>query len=173
MTWVEKQFGRNRQKKAAEEIQELLGQMVAHMGHAQARIERYGSFAREVCDLCGQTALGRPGPADVAALRSIGETIERNATAFLKKTPAPAERARQLAEQVMGLTGRENSGAECEKLGVELRAIGADEDRTLANCRMAGRWLQQSAAMLAEDDPLQAALAGAVQARAQQMLETK
>ena len=73
----------------------------------------------------------------------------------------------------MGLTGRKNSGAECEKLGVELRAIGADEDRTLANCRMAGRWLRQSAAMLAEDDPSQAALAGAVQARVQQMLETK
>ena len=72
MTWVEKQFGRNRQKKAAEEIQELLGQMVAHVGHAQARIERYGSFAREVCDLCGQAALGQPGLADVAALRSIG-----------------------------------------------------------------------------------------------------
>ena len=53
----------------------------------------------------------------------------------------------------MGLIGQENSVAECEKLGVELRAIGADQDRTLANCRMAARWLKQSAAMLAEDDP--------------------
>jgi hypothetical protein len=123
--------------------------------------------------LCGQKALGQPGLANLTALRSIAESIERDAAAFSNQTPAPMERARQLAEQVSGLIARENSLAECEKLGAELRAIGANEDRTLAKCRMAGRWLKQSAAMLAEDDPSQAALAGEVQARVRQVLETK
>lgn len=110
MTWVEKQFVRNRQKKSADEIQELLGQMVAHVEHAQARIERYRSFGQEVCNLCGQ---GAP------ALRSIGENIERDAAAFSRKTPPPAELAGQLAEQVVGLIGRENGMSECEKLGAK------------------------------------------------------
>ena len=138
--------------------------MVAHVGHAQARIERYGSFGREVCNLCGQK---------MPVLRSIGESLERDAAAFSNKTPPPAKLASQLAEQVVGLIGRKNSMAECKKLGAEIRQIGASEDRTLASCRMATRWLKQSAAMLAEDDPSQAVLAGEVQARAEQMLGTK
>jgi hypothetical protein len=164
MTWVEKQFARNRQKKSADEIRELLGQMVAHVGHAQARIEQYGSFGREVCNLCGEKA---------PVLRSIGESIERDAAAFSNKTPPPAKLASQLAEQVLVLIGRKNSMSECEKLGAEIRQIGASEDRALARCRMAARWLRQSAAMLAEDDSSQAVLAGEVQARAERMLGTK
>ncbi len=173
MTWVEKQFSRNRQKKAADEIQELLGQMVEHIGHVHARIEQYHKFAQEIRDMCAQQSLGPSGPADFAALRSIVASIERDASAFSNTTLPPAQRARQLAQRVISLIGREDSLAECEQLGMELRAIGAAQDRTLARCRMASRWLKQSAAMLAEDDPSQAALAGEIQARVRQMLETK
>jgi len=173
MTWVEKQFGRNRQKKAADEIQELLDQMVLHVGRAQARVERYGKFAKEVDERCGHTAASRPGDAELAALQSIAQRIERDVAAFSGKAPPPAERARQLAAQVVALIDRADSLAECEKLGAELRAIGASEDRMLAKCRMASRWLKESAAMLAEDAPAQAAVAREVRDRVQQVLESK
>lgn len=173
MTWVEKQFGRNRQKKAADEIQDLLGQMVVHVGHTQARIERYGKFAQEVDAVLGQRRLDPPGLAQVAPLRAIAAGVAQHAAAFSRRTPPPAQLTRQLADQVVGLIDRENSTAQCEQLGVELRAIGASGDRSLAQCRMACRWLQQSAAMLAEDTPAQAALAGEVQTRVRQLLEAK
>lgn len=173
MTWVEKQFGRNRQKKAADEIQELLGQMVVHVEHTQARIERYGKFAQEFEALLGQRRLDPPGLSQVAALRAIAAGIAQDAAAFSRRTPPPAQLARQLADRVAGLIDRENSAAQCEQVGAELRALGASGDRALAQCRMACRWLQQSAAMLAEDTPAQAALAGEVQARVRQVLEAK
>ena len=40
MTWIEKQFSRKKEKKAAGEIRERLAQMVEHVGQAHARIVR-------------------------------------------------------------------------------------------------------------------------------------
>ena len=54
--------------------------------------------------------------------------------------PPPADRARQLADQVIGLIGTDGAAAECEKLGGQLRPLGAEQDRTLAVCRMKARW---------------------------------
>jgi cytochrome c oxidase assembly factor CtaG len=87
--------------------------------------------------------------------------------------PSPAVRARQLADQVVSLIGAENAAAECEKLGGLLRALGAEQDSMLAVCRMKARWLRQSAAMLAEDRPGDAELAGKIQSKVEEMLRTK
>ena len=54
-----------------------------------------------------------------------------------------------------------------------LREVGAEQDRTLAVCRMKARWLRQSAAMLAEDHPGDADLAGKVQSKIEEVLRTK
>ena len=48
MTWVEKQFSRKKEKKAADEIRERLAQMVEHVGQAQARIDQYRRMFAEV-----------------------------------------------------------------------------------------------------------------------------
>ena len=74
---------------------------------------------------------------------------------------------------MIGLIGTDDAAADCEKLGASLRALGAEQDRTLAVCRMKARWLRQSAAMLAEDHPGDAELAGKVQSKAEEMLRTK
>ena len=59
MTWIEKQFSRKKEKKAADEIRERLAQMVEHVGQAQARIDQYGRMFAEVERLCDAAAAGR------------------------------------------------------------------------------------------------------------------
>ena len=59
MTWIEKQFKRKKQKSSADEIRERLGLMVAHVGQAQKRIERYGRLAAEIGGAVPRRAGGR------------------------------------------------------------------------------------------------------------------
>lgn len=180
MTWVEKQFSRKKAKQAAEEIHDMLGQMVKHVGHVQTRIERYAQFAQDVKALC---------EADQSTLREMAERLGRAMAAIAdKRMPSEhlglveaviankrtaSERVARLADEIDQLTAKKNALAECQQLGAEVRAIGALQDRTLAGCRMATRWLKQSAAMVAEDSPDDAALAKKIQARAEQMLQGK
>ena len=63
--------------------------------------------------------------------------------------------------------------AECERIGAELRGIGAVQDRTLSNCRMTARWIKQSAIMIGEEDPQAEAWARKVAARVEQELTGK
>jgi hypothetical protein len=58
-----------------------------------------------------------------------------------------------VAVGLRGLVGKPDALASFQRLAAEARLIGANQDRTLANCRMAVRWLKQSATMAAEDDP--------------------
>jgi cytochrome c oxidase assembly factor CtaG len=73
---------------------------------------------------------------------------------------------------VIDLIGSDGAIAECEKLGGLLRAMGAEQDHIMAVFRMRARWLQQSAAMLAEDHPGDADLAGKVRSKVEEMLHT-
>jgi hypothetical protein len=175
MTWIEKQFSRKKEKKAAGEIRQRLAQMVEHVGQAQARIDQYRRMFAEVDRLCDTAAAGHTPTAGAVSLRAIPISAERSVYEMpaMRIKPPPIHRARQLADQVIGLIGTDNASAECEKLGGYLRALGAEQDRTLALCRMKARWLKQSAAMLAEDHPGDAELAGKVQSQAEQMLRTK
>jgi hypothetical protein len=166
MAFVEKQFSKKREKKAAEEIRERLDQMVAYIGQAESRIERYRRQAAELSVLCGSAPAGKTSLAPVAV------RLERAAAAPTATTDLRA-RAKQLADSVAALVGKANALADCEALGKELRILGADQDRRMANCRMAARWLKQSALMLAEDQPRDADLAKKVQALAEKALETK
>ena len=165
MTWIEKQFSRKKDKKSADEIRERLAQMVEHVGQAQARIDQYGRMFGQAAGLCA----GAVAPA--AILTSLARSGVETTRADVE--PRPADRARRLAERVIDLIGKEGASAECGKLGVALRTLGAEQDRTLAVCRMKARWLRQSAAMLAEDHPGDAELAGKVQAKVEDMLRTK
>jgi hypothetical protein len=159
MTWVEKQFRGKKEKKAAAEIREQLDAMVAHVRQAQARIGEYGRLAGEVRGLCAGNA---------TELDRIAAGLQQTAAATEK--PSPADRTAELAAQVAALIGKADALAECQRLGAAVRAIGVAQDAALANCRMAVRWLRQSAAMIAEDNPQQAELAKTVQARAEKFL---
>jgi hypothetical protein len=175
MTWIEKQFARKKEKKAAGEIRQRLAQTVEHVGQAQARIDQYRRMFAEVDRLCDKASAGQTPAAGAVSLRAIETSAERSVDEMplVQVKPPPAYRARQRADAVIGLIGQDNGAAECEKLGASLRFIGAEQDRMLAVCRMKARWLKQSAAMLAEDHPGDAELAGKVQSLAETMLRAK
>jgi hypothetical protein len=175
MTWIEKQFGRKKEKKAADEIRERLAQMVEHVGQVHTRIGQYRHMFADVNGLC-DSATTRPLPATGAnPSRAILASLGRSGFEMTQVPvgPSPADQARQLADRVIGLIGTDGPAAECEKLGGRLRTLGAEQDRTLAICRMKARWLRQSAAMLVEDHPGDADLGGKVQAKVEEILRTK
>jgi hypothetical protein len=173
MTWVEKQFRRNKQKKAAGEIRQQLAEMVEHVGHADARIVRYRRMFDEVNRLCDAAAAGRTPAAGATLLKGILDSPGPGVFVMLPVAEGRAVRARQLADEVVDLIGTDDAAPRCEKLGASLRALGAEQDRALAVCRMIARWLKQSAAMLVEDHPGDAELAGKVQSKAEGLLRTK
>lgn len=172
MTWVEKQFKRKKDASAADEMRELLDQMVEHIGRAQARIEQYGRLGRDVRRLCSAGQPEQRASASVGALSRLAERLEQAAAATAGDS-APSARAAKLAAGIIGLVGKPGALAECERLGVEVRRIGASQDRALSDCRMMARWLKQSALMAAEDDPQQATRATDVAARAEQALNSR
>jgi hypothetical protein len=169
MTWVEKQFARKKEKKEADEIHRQLFQMVVHVTEVRNRIGQYGRFAGEMRQLC-KAAAGRGPDATAADLDRIAARLLETVRATEAEKPPAEDRAVRLANDIIGLEGEADAAAGCKRLGAAVRAIGARQDATLSNCRMAVRWLRQSAAMIAEDNPQQAELAKAVQARADKFL---
>ncbi len=171
MTWIEKQFKRKKEKSAAGEIHELLEQMVEHVGHAQARIEQYGRLARDIEAL--DKAQGQGGSA--AGIEAIGRLAKKLARTVVESggKPGPGDRAARLAEKINALAGRAGAMAECERIGAEIRGIGAVQDRSLSNCRMTARWIKQSALMIGEEDPRADAWAKKVAARVEKELTGK
>ena len=171
MTWIETQFKRKKEKTAAREIHGLLNQMVEHVGLAQARIERYGQLAHDTVAICKAECRGR-GAAGIDAIAHLAETLAKTVAASGGK-PGPADRAARLAKQIGGLAGKTTAMAECERIGTDLRGIGAAQDRTLSNCRMTARWIKQSALTVGEDDPQIEAWARKIVARVEQDLAEK
>jgi hypothetical protein len=196
--WIESQFERNKQQQAAREIQQRLEQMIDHVGRAQARIDEYAMFAREVgalwtADLARidqQTGARRRSP-DLAAagtgsgdsrtaleqaLPEIAQAVARFADRVQeilsegRGATEPVERARALADGILALIGKGDALAECRQLGAEVRRIGADQDAALSKCRMAVRWLKQQARMSAVKNPRSLELAGEIERRAGRLL---
>jgi len=165
MNWVEKQFEQKKESKAADDIKERLDQMTRHVADARMRIARYGEFAGQARSLLA----GKRGAEPFA---SIVVDLNRSVEAGMAPTASP-ERARQLATEVTALIGKENAAAECRRLGEQLRAIGATQDKALAKCRMAVRRLKQEGRTMAIVQPQDAGLAQDVQFMAEQMLQTK
>jgi hypothetical protein len=165
MSWVEKQFEQKKESKAADDIKERLEQMTRHVADARKRIARYGEFAGQARSLLA----GKRGAESFAA---IVVDLNRSVEAGMASAASP-ERAKQLAAEVTALIGKENAAAECRRLGEQLRAIGATQDKALAKCRMAVRRLKQEGRTMAIVQPQDVGLAQDVQRLAEQMLQTK
>jgi hypothetical protein len=126
--------------------------MTEHVVHARSRIERYAEFAGQVRKLSAADSF-----------RTIIADLDRSVTNGL----AAPDQARQLADSVAALIGKESALAPCQRLGEQLRSIGATQDGALARCRMAVRRLRQ------ESRTSTAAGAMQVQRLAEQMLAAK
>jgi len=172
MGWVEEQFAKQKEKETADEIRAQLAAMTDHVAHAQARIEQYAALARELESLL-EANRENGSPSDAA--RSLSETIAQlhAIVAAGRDRGNPPERAAELADSVVGLIGTDDAAAECRRLGLEARTIGARQDTTLSRCRMAVRWLREQARMSRQRDPKNAAWAGEILARSERFLQGK
>ncbi len=167
MTFVEKQFAKKKETQSADEMRQMLAEMVGHVDHAHGRIQRYAALARDVRTICqSQSASGITVRA-TEAFRPTLDALDRGLAGAMSE---PAPRARKLVDEVLGLIGKPDALAECRRLGLELRRLGASQDRALASGRMAARWLRQEALAMAEGSPGSADLAAKVQSRVEETL---
>ncbi len=162
MTWVEKQFAQKKERKVADDIAERLEQMAKHVAEARSRIGVYAAFASQVHELLGE----KPGS---GLLRSLVDDLDRFVAPGLVPAATP-EHARRLAGEVSALIGKENSLSQCQRLGGQMRSIGAAQDATLAKCRMAVRRLRQEGLALGIGQTQESALGNEVRRLAEQML---
>jgi hypothetical protein len=169
MDWVEKQFEKGSEAESADQIRERLGQMIAHINHAQARIDEYAALARECEALSLKEEFSHLGQGIVPTLSPLRFDLERTVT-MSRQVAEYSSAASELAEQVVNLIGKNNAVEECRRLGDELRRIGAVQDWTLSRCRMLLRWLRQQARMGAIREPASAGLAKEIQRRAERFL---
>jgi hypothetical protein len=128
--WVEQQFKRKKEEAAAA-VRERLGLMAQHVGRVQERIRQYGDAAKQMRQLCTGAS---------ERLVGIVESLERASGLEGDAAKAP-ETIRRLAEAIGVLIGKPDALAECQKLGEQIRAIGAAQDTSLARCRLAVRRL--------------------------------
>jgi hypothetical protein len=177
MDWVEKQL--KKKKVDADEVRERLKSMTEHVGRTHARIKKYADFAEEVNVLL---AAGLPGgtPIDrTPEKEKLWATVaDLKASAATGLAATEADKVAKPADEIAGLVGKEDAAAKAAGPVAEVRAVGAAEDRALAKCRMATRWLRCQCLDIAESDlakkaPALAEVAKKIEARAAEMLQAK
>lgn len=161
--WVEQQFKRKKEKAAAAEIKDRLAQMADHVARVQARIGQYAASAKKLRTLCQKHA------GDEGAKRCLAIMDHLDQAATVKGEAADASKtAKQLAEAIVALIGKESALEECQNLGEQIRAIGSAQDAALARCRLHVRRLRAECASR-PDSPLSKEL----QPLADQILQKK
>ena len=156
MKRVERQFERGKTQEAADEIRELLAEMVEHIEHAQARVDRYAEFSAEVKELLQSDKISHPQKAENRPnlFESLNETAGRLEKVVSGQQSGGLEkRSAALAKEVVQLIGKPDSLHDCRQLGDELRQIGLQQDTTLSRSRMIVRWLREQATTGAADHP--------------------
>ena len=163
MDWVEQQFEKNRQEQAVDEIEKRLGLMVEHVRSVQARVERYGGFARRIRAVCQTTSNGEQLPS--GAINRIVDRIWSTVTNCrwsVMSDSAETELAPRYAERMMRLAEQDGTLSDCRQLGGDLRRIGARQQNALAVCRMQVRWLREQARVMVGNNDQDAKLANQV-----------
>ena len=149
--------------------------MGAQVAATQARIDRYAAFARDLHKLVGEKErMPERGDGDDVARRHawliwIDRLADGAGTRAVRGHATVGGRVADLIEKA-------DAANECRKLGDEARQIGLAQERTLARCRMAVRWVREQAKMAAADQAggqEKLELAKTVQARAEEVLYAK
>ena len=172
MTWTESQFRKGKDAKAADEIRGRLKAMSDLVARTQTRIKQYADFAAGVR---AATALEKDAAGQGALAQALAPTLLRlrqSAETGLAATDPP-ERVGKLADDVAALIGKENALARVQELGNGFRAIGAAQDESLANDRMAVRWLREQCRTAASGTSAEAAQARRIQDMAERFLQGK
>ena len=165
MNWVEKLFEQKKEQKMADDIEERLELMSQHVAQARTRIHGYAAFSGQIRKLFTNPEVSAP-------FLPVADDLDRSIAIGLSSATSP-ERATQLAHDVAALIGKENSLAACQRLGEQLRSIGAAQDRSLAKCRMAVRRLLAESKTVVARQPSLSSLASEIQRLAEQKLQNK
>ena len=134
--WIEKQFKRKRDKRAADQIAEMLGGVVEHFRRLDERVRRqlgrYDEFERKVRGVCG------------GEKRVVG-ILDRSGTGIegARRAMATVAEVKAAADALVLLSGKPHAptkyGALCERIrGADVAAY-----RPFAMCRMAARRVKQ------------------------------
>lgn len=172
MGWVENLFKKKKEKQASAQIEERFEQMVEHMRQTQTRIGQYGDFARRLRKLRDEQKSNKAVGAASGKLWGIVDDLEQNVI-IRSQASRPSESAGHLADKIIALIGQGDALTQCQKLGSQIRAVAAAQDRALSKCRMAVRRIKQQCMMVAGREPQAADFAGEVQQMAKQMLQKK
>jgi hypothetical protein len=161
--WVEKLVAKKRSRRSADLIRQRLDQMTALVGQMQQRIDAYRQLAVTVQQLCADDEVPGGDAKIIGRLARIATDMERIATVRSGTAAAPRE-AQRLAAAMGALIGQDNAVAECRRIGAELRVVGNAQQRTLSQCRMAVRRLQQECRMASPENAQAAACVGKIRA---------
>lgn len=167
--WVEKQLEKKKAKREADAIREQLGQMTLQAKRTESRIGEYGEFAREVRRLCTQQEQSEENRAAARKIAAVVDGMEAGVAAKRQGAPRP-QIVENLAAQMGALVDKEDAAAECQALGAQIRAAGADQEYVLAKLRMGVRRLRQECRMIAVGDAKAGRFAAEIQQRAERML---
>ena len=127
--WVERVFKRKRQARQADAIKERLDGMVDHVLHGERAVRRYAQMAarmRTDCEAAEQDEV------TVELLRAVADMEH----ALAERSVAHAADA---AAQIIAATALPDQADGVPELCAELRAMGDEQDHTLARCRMGAR----------------------------------
>jgi len=140
--WVVQQFARKRETRAAEMIRDRFDRMVEHVTVAQQRSNHYRQIASQIVATCN-AEIGKGGSASEVAtrIRRLAQMLQHSIVideSDLQKSGY----GRRPAMAIVGMIGRPGAAAALDAPVAELHRIGNAQDQSLANCRMAVKWLK-------------------------------
>jgi hypothetical protein len=142
--WAKKLFEKKKDVSSADEIAERLSLMQAHMKHMQERIVGYRELAGRLKGIAAGSA-GDPALSNaVGMVLALVEQLDGQMRAEPGAMQTPDEVAAvagALAKKIVALIGKPDMAVECGRIGRDIEAIGEQQDRTLANGRMAAKWI--------------------------------
>jgi hypothetical protein len=166
--WVEQLFERKKERKEADAIRRRLAEMVELMKLTTARLGRYREFEAGI----------PPKPADLKDPNANSDAdfilrIIHTARTVGDSDANWVEIARQAAEGIVALIGKDNALTECRELGERIRLTGAFQDWRLAVSRKALCWVKARCRMAAAEHPELVEWATKVRRQTEGMLKRK
>ena len=170
--WLERVFGRGRDKRQADEVRQRLAEMTRHVRRVDERIASYVAVAGALAERCRREA-SSPNAARARLARDVRRLL---ATTVAARPVEPGRGAstERIAGQIAGQIGRRGAAGAVRALLAALPEIEAAQDRRLAVARQAFRRVRQRCRTIEADGSAPAVtLAREIRRQADRVLRTK
>jgi len=153
--WMLKQVKRKRGRRKLDEIRKRFARMIEHVKHSQQRVNAYRDFSKAMMSACQRFERSNPALSETTrelkdVLKRIGDGVESREEDLRASNYGEA-----LARRIVAVIGEDNDKIydACRELSEKVRAIGTAQDRSLAKCRLAVRWLDSLCEMSKGREP--------------------